>query len=134
MRYGGNLAKATLGAGATVGGAILGGKRFVDTKKSTRSFSKGFGTMSNPVSKPYINKNAEPSKLAKYGGIPTRIATMPLGMIKDLTQGGVVGMGKNFIPRVKNIATGDSFVNHAQGKSILNKEPLNANNTEEHKG
>ena len=131
MRYGGNLAKATLGAGATVGGAILGGKRFVDTKKSTRSFSKGFGTMSNPASKPYINKNAEPSKLAKYGGIPTRIATMPLGMIKDLTQGGVVGMGKNFVPRLRNIAQGDSVFNHAQANTKnLNKDNnTNANNT-----
>ncbi|MBR3885693.1 MAG: hypothetical protein IKJ33_04460 [Clostridia bacterium] len=131
MRYGGNLAKATLGAGATVGGAILGGKRFVDTKKSTRSFSKGFGTMSNPVSKPYINKNAEPSKLAKYGGIPTRIATMPLGMIKDLTQGGLVGMGKNFVPRLRNIAQGDSVFNHAQANTKnLNKDNnTNANNT-----
>ena len=61
--------------------------------------------------------------------MPTRIATMPIGMMKDLAQGGVVGMGKNFIPRVKNIATGDSFINHAQGKSILNKEQDNANNT-----
>lgn len=134
MRYGGHLAKTTLGAGATLGGAVLGGKRFVDTKKSTRSFAKGFSNSFNsPTSKPYINKSDSPSKLAKYGGVPTRIATMPIGMIKDLTQGGVVGMGKNFVPRLKNIAQGDSFVNHAQaGKNILNKEGQNANNTEKH--
>ncbi len=131
MRYGGNLARATLGAGATVGGAILGGKRFVDTKKSTRSFSKGFaGSFGSPTSKPYINKSAEPSKLAKYGGMPTRIATMPIGMIKDLTQGGIVGMGKNFVPRLKNIAQGDSLFNHAQAKQKLDdKGANNANNT-----
>lgn len=134
MRYGGHLAKTTLGVGATLGGAVLGGKRFVDTKKSTRSFAKGFSNSFNsPTSKPYINKSDTPSKLAKYGGMPTRIATMPIGMIKDLTQGGVVGMGKNFVPRLKNIAQGDSFVNHAQaGKNILNKEGQNANNTEKH--
>lgn len=134
MKYGGHLAKTALGAGATLGGAILGGKRFVDTKKSTRSFAKGFSNSFNsPTSKPYINKSDSPSKLAKYGGVPTRIATMPIGMIKDLTQGGVVGMGKNFVPRLKNIAQGDSFVNHAQaGKNILNKEGQNANNTEKH--
>ena len=134
MRYGGHLAKTTLGAGATLGGAVLGGKRFVDTKKSTRSFAKGFSNSFNsPTSKPYINKSDTPSKLAKYGGMPTRIATMPIGMIKDLTQGGVVGMGKNFVPRIKNIAQGDGFVNHAQaGKNILNKEGQNANNTEKH--
>ena len=87
----------------------------------------------NP-SKQYINKSSEPSKLAKYGGMGTRIATMPIGMMKDLASGGLVGMGKNFIPRVRNIAQGDSFVNHAQGKSVLNKEPNNANNTAKHEG
>lgn len=136
MRYGGNLARATIGAGAMAGGAILGGKRFVDTKKSTKSFAKGFsGSFGSPTSKPYTNKSAEPSKLAKYGGMPTRIATMPIGMIKDLTQGGIVGMGKNFIPRIRNIAQGDSLVNHAQAipkkQTIVNDKGVdnNANNT-----
>lgn len=132
MQTGGHIAKATLGAGATVGGALLGGKRFVDTKKSTKSFAQGFkGSFASPTSKPYNNKS-EPSKVAKYAGIPTRIATMPIGMIKDLANGGVVGMGKNIVPRMRNIATGDSIVNHAQAKPIINKEPTNANNSKEH--
>ena len=53
---------------------------------------------------------------------------MPIGMIKDLVNGGVVGMGKNIGPRMKNIATGDSLLNHAQftdKKSNLNKEQNN---------
>ena len=87
----------------------------------------------SPASNQYFNKT-EPSKLARYGGMPTRIATMPIGMIKDLATGGIVGMTKNIIPRAKNIVKGDSIVNHAQGKSILLKEQENANNTEEHKG
>lgn len=134
MRYGGNLAKATLGAGATVGGAIIGGKRFVDTKKSTRSFKKGMASaLQGQVSKPYTNKSNEPSKLAKYGGMATRIATMPIGMIKDLTQDGIVGMGKNFVPRIRNIGQGDSVFNHAQfNPKTLNKENKNENNTQEH--
>ena len=41
MRTGGNIARATMATGATIGGAILGGKRFVDTKKSTRSSITG---------------------------------------------------------------------------------------------
>ena len=136
MRYGAGLTKATIGAGATLGGAILGGKRFVDTKKSTKSFAKGFSnSFGSPTSKPYLNKSDTPSKLAKYGGMPTRIATMPIGMIKDLAEGGVVGMAKNFVPRAKNIATGDSLFNHAQAvKNILNKEGQNANNTKKHEG
>ena len=129
MRYGAGVTKATIGAGATIGGAILGGKRFVDTKKSTKSFAKGFSnSFGSPTSKPYLNRTDTHSKLAKYGGMPTRIATMPIGMIKDLAEGGVVGMAKNFVPRVKNIGTGDSLFNHAQaGKNILNKENMNKN-------
>ena len=136
MQTGGNIAKATFGAGATAIGAILGGRRFVDTKKSTRSFSKGIKNSAlTPTSKPYLNKNAEPSKLAKYGGGATRLATMPIGMIKDFATGGLIGLSTNFIPRVKNIKQGDSIFNHAQGKPEDKKEQVkNANNTEANKG
>ena len=135
MQTGGHIVKATLGAGAAAAGAVVGGKRFVDTRKSTRSYSSGLKSAfgANPT-KPYVNKSTEPSKLARYGGMPTRIATMPIGMMKDLAEGGIVGMGRNFIPRVKNIATGDSIVNHAQGKTVIKEPDKNANNTTQHEG
>lgn len=130
MQTGGHIAKATAGIGATALGAIVGGKRFVDTKKSTRSMTKGLkDSFVAPASKPYLNKANEQSKVAKYLGTPTRLATMPIGMIKDFANGGVVGMTKNFIPRAKNVVKGDNFINHAQGKFIENKEQDNANNT-----
>lgn len=131
MQTGGNIAKGMIGAGATVGGAILGGKRFVDTKKSTRSSLTGLKNafMAPGSNKSYLNKSIEPSKLAKYGGMPTRIATMPIGMIKDFADGGIVGMTKNFIPRAKNIAKGDSIFNHPQGKSETKEQNNNENNT-----
>lgn len=132
MQTGGNIVKATLGAGATVGGAILGGKRFVDTKKSTRSFTKGFkNSLSGPVSKPYSNKSFNLEK--SQHTMPFRIATMPLGMMKDFAQGGIIGMTKNFVPRAKNVVYGDNIFNHAQEKILPTKEPLNENNSEEHK-
>ncbi len=129
MQTGGHIIRTTAATGATAVGAIIGGKRFVDTKKSTKSSMTGLkSAFAGPTGKSYLNKSNEPSKLAKYGGMPTRIATMPIGMIKDFAEGGVVGMGKNFVPRVKNIATGDSFINHPQGK--LKKEPIiNEDNT-----
>lgn len=135
MQTGGHIAKVTLGAGATAAGAIFGGKRFIDTKKSTRSMMSGFkNSFSSMPSKPYLNKSSEPSKFAKYGGMPTRIATMPIGMIKDLANGGLVGMTKNIIPRAKNVVKGDSFINHAQAKPQILKEPSNENNSEKHEG
>lgn len=130
MQTGGHIAKMTAGVGATAVGAALGGKRFIDTKKSTRSMTKGFkDSFVAPTSKPYLNKTNEQSKVAKYLGTPTRLATMPIGMIKDFANGGIVGVGKNFIPRAKNVVKGDNFINHAQGKPIINKEQDNANNT-----
>ena len=133
MVTGGNIAKGILGAGATVGGAILGGKKFVDTKKSTRSYTKGFkNSFSSPTSKTYSNKNYDIEK--SYNRMPFRIATMPIGMMKDLVNGGVVGMFKNAKSRAQNVMYGDNFFNHAQDKSLfINKEQLNENNTEEHK-
>lgn len=129
MQTGGHIIKATAATEATAVGALIGGKRFVDTKKSTRSSMNGFkSAFAGPTGKSYLNKSNEPSKLSKYGGMPTRIATMPIGMIKDFAEGGVAQMSKNFVPRVKNIATGDSFINHPQGK--IKKEPIiNEDNT-----
>ena len=73
--------------------------------------------------------------MAKYGGGATRLATMPIGMIKDFATGGLIGLTTNFVPRVKNIKQGDSIFNHAQGKPEDKKEQVkNANNTEANKG
>ena len=133
-RHGMNNARAIGGTGMALGGALLGGRKFLNTRKSTKSSFKGFkDSFTTPTSKPYTNKSAEPSKLAKYGKMPGRIATMPIGMIKDFVEGGIVGMGKNIGPRMKNIATGDSMINHAQfidkkAKSNLNKEQTNNEN------
>jgi len=130
MQTGGHIVKTTLGAGATVGGAILGGKRFVDTKKSTRSFTKGIkSSYSNPISKPYANKSFDLQK--NQSKMPFRIATMPIGMMKDFAQGGIIGMTKNVGPRAKNVVYGDNIINHAQEK-IIDKEPLNEDNSQEH--
>lgn len=132
MQTGGNIAKGIVGAGATLGGAILGGKKFVDTKKSTRSFTKGFkNSFSSPTSKPYSNKNYDIAK--NYNRMPFRIATMPIGMMKDFAQGGIVGMVRNTKARAQNVMYGDNIFNHAQDKSFFNKEPLNEDNTKEHK-
>ncbi len=128
IQTGGNIVKSTVGAGVMAGGALLGGKRFVDTKKTTRSFASGFkNSFTTPPSKSYLNKE-HPSKIAQIGGLPTRIATMPIGMIKDFASGGIVGVGKNFIPRARNVLSGDSIINHAQGKPT-SKEHIDENNS-----
>jgi hypothetical protein len=123
MQTGRNIVRATTAGGTALVGAALGGRRFIDTKKKTKSSMTGFKeSFSAPASKQYLNKSNEQSKVAKYLGTPTRIATMPLGMIKDFANGGIVGMTKNIGPRIKNIGKGDNFINHAQGKKIIPTE------------
>ncbi len=131
MRTGGNIAKSVVGAGTALGGAVLGGRRFIDTKKSTRSTMTGLKSAFAPsATNLYTNKGG--GKVSQYAGMPTRLATMPIGMIKDLANEGVVGMARNFIPRAKNVATGHNIVNHPQAKtpkSIIPQESNNENNT-----
>lgn len=129
MQTGGNIAKATLGAGATLGGALLGGKKFIDTKKQTRSFTKGMkSSFSSPISKAYSNKDFNLEK--SYKRMPFRIATMPIGMIKDFTQGGLIGMIRNTKARAENVKYGDNIFNHAQQKiENIDKGANNENNS-----
>ena len=58
-------------------------------------------------------KQKKQSKVQKALKTPLRFATMPAGMIHDISQGGVIAMGKNFMPRLNNALHGTSVVNHA---------------------
>ena len=54
------------------------------------------------------------AKAKQYGGAVTRLATMPVGTVKDLMQGGIIQAGKNFIPRLRNVVTGTTLTNRAE--------------------
>jgi len=104
--------------GFGLAGAIMGGSQFMSAKRMG-GFKGGIQSAFNtPASKimqapSFDNKN---SKIMRYAGIPSRIASMPVGMIKDLASGGIVGMAKNIVPRTRNIGAGASVFNHAQAQ------------------
>lgn len=104
----------TVGATALgIGGAVLGGRNFM-TSNNSGGLKKGFqNTFSGSTSKP-TTSNPNAGKGSRYGKMPSRFATMPLGMMKDLAKGGIVGVGKNFIPRMNNAIKGTSMFSHAQ--------------------
>ena len=57
--------------------------------------------------------------------MPTRIASMPVGIMKDLATGGVMNAARNFVPRVRNTFTGSTVFNHPQKKkSKLAENPI----------
>lgn len=123
MRTGKNITR-TIGATALgLGGAVLGGKNFVSGNKSGGLMGGVKSSLKNEISRPFNPTN--PTKGNRYGKMPTRIASMPLGVMKDIAKGGIVGAGKNFIPRMNNAFKGTSMFNHAQAS---NKKNLNQNN------
>lgn len=133
MRTGKNFTRAVGTTAMGIGGAILGGKAFMDGNKSN-GFTGGMkSAFTSQASKP-VNGLDNPTKAQRWAKMPGRIATMPIGMMKDLATGGIVGMGKNFIPRMNNVIKGDTLINHAQPikRKPKSTEVLNANNTKEH--
>lgn len=104
-----------------LGGAVLGGRNFM-TSNNSGGLKKGFqNTFSGSTSKP-TTSNPNAGKGSRYGKMPSRFATMPLGMMKDLAKGGIVGVGKNFIPRMNNAIKGTSMFSHAQPLDKKKKE------------
>ncbi len=133
MRTGKNIARAVGTTAMGIGGAVLGGKAFVDGNKAN-GFSGGVkSAFTTPTSKT-VDGLESPTKAQRYAKMPGRIATMPLGMMKDLATGGIVGMGKNFVPRMNNVIKGDTLFNHAQPikHKVKPTEVLNENNSQEH--
>lgn len=119
MRTGKNISRAIGATAIGVGGAILGGKTFMDSNKSSGLTSGFKNTFTSPVSNS-VSGVDNPSKMARYGKMPTRIASLPLGVMKDIASGGLVGAGKNFIPRLNNVVKGNTLINHPQ--SIKKKD------------
>lgn len=123
MRTGKNITRAVGSTALGIGGAVLGGKAFVSGNKSG-GFSSGMkSTFTNPAAKT-ISGSENATSGQRYGRMPSRIATLPLGVMKDVVSGGVVGAGKNFGARVNNVIHGNSVFNHAQPrvKPNTNKE------------
>lgn len=120
----------TIGASALgLGGAVLGGRNFMDTNKNKNFSSRIIDGFGKPISKNTTTAD-NASKGSRYGKMPSRIATMPLGMMKDLAKGGLVGMGRNFIPRMNNTIKGTSLFNHAQ--KVERKEETTKKTSDKH--
>jgi len=60
---------------------------------------------------------------------PLRMASMPIGMLHDLATGGLIRVGKNFMPRLRNAFTGSTIFNRAEVKPKPRKTATNTDNT-----
>jgi hypothetical protein len=110
MRTAGNLTKIGFTTALTGAGVALGGASFLKAKKQgglSGGFKDAFKTKNSPLlgSKNELSKSSFIKKSA-------RIATMPIGVMKDLVSGGGVGVGKSVGSKVKNIKSKDKKSNN----------------------
>ena len=106
---------------AVVGGAIgrvIGGSDYLKNRKDgkTRGESLNMSIHSNRNQVEVADDQVrDPDK--QIDGTATRLATMPVGVVKDFMQGGIIQAGKNFMPRLRNVFNGDTYVNRAEVKA-----------------
>lgn len=123
IRSGLALSHAVTGViGGTVGG-LIGGSDYKKgrQKKQGRIESMSNSAKSNRNQKP-ITDASKKSKAKQIGAAPIRLASMPIGMLHDLTTGGLIRVGKKFMPRLKNAFTGSTVLNRAEVKPKSRKD------------
>ena len=114
FRSGLAFAKATKGmVGGVIGGAI-GGSDYLKHRKQGNTKGESLNmsihsTRNQTVRQDGQKPTTKAAKAKQYGGAVTRLATMPVGTVKDLMQGGIIQAGKNFIPRLRNVVTGTTL-------------------------
>ena len=103
-------------------GRFVGGNTYNKSraKGATRRQALANSARSSVNQRKFDPNRRKDGKIAKALKTPLRFATMPAGMLHDISQGGVIAMGKNFMPRLQNALHGNSFVSHAD----IQKRPV----------
>ncbi len=113
-------AKAVIGGGAM---GLIAGSDYKEMRKKKKSREEAFkASLHSTRNQKVVKDGAKKSKAKQIMGMPLRMATMPVGMLHDLSRGGLIQAGKNFIPRLKNAFTGDSLVSRAEVKNKPKKD------------
>jgi hypothetical protein len=133
IHTGARIGRAAIRGGAAVIGGAIGGLDFRRNQKKGMGFGDNVGASVNSTRNQHIDsdKNATKDKngssgttnekkkptagqsAARIAGGAGRLATLPVGVLKDLIQGGAVTAGKNILPRMRNVITGRGVINHA---------------------
>lgn len=116
IRSGYALSKATSNlVGGTIG-RIVGGSDYTKMRKQGKGRIESLNnTIHSMRNQKIVSDQVQKNKRKQIAAAPIRLATMPIGMLHDLATGGIIQVGKNFIPRVKNLG-GSTLVNRAEVK------------------
>ena len=111
---------------AVIGGAVGGlvaGSDYKDMRSKGKSRGESLNaSLHSTRNQRVVNEQTKKNIAKQVAGAPLRIATLPVGMLRDLSKGGLIQVGKNFMPRLKNVVTGDTLTNRADVKDkTINK-------------
>jgi hypothetical protein len=127
INAGARMGRGVVRGGAAIAGQIIGGSDFRHNQHKGMGFGENVNTSVHSTRNQHVtnNKSAKDGKdgekkkptagqtTAHIAGGVGRLATLPVGVLKDLLQGGAITAGKNIWPRIRNVATGRGIFNRA---------------------
>ncbi len=134
IRSGLALSRATTAMIGGVVGGLIGGSDYKQMRKKGKSRGESVNaSLHSTRNQNVVQEGQKKNKAKQVVGAPLRLATMPIGMLSDLSKGGLIQVGKNFIPRLKNVVAGDSLLNKAdvkkKAKTKIDESVKNTTNT-----
>lgn len=107
--------------GGTVG-RVVGGTDYLKNRKKGNTKGESLNMALHSTRNQQTMQQGQKTKAQKakqYGGAVTRLATMPVGVLKDFMQGGIIQATKNLGPRLRNIVTGTTLTSRAEVRSKI---------------
>lgn len=120
--------KATKGVVNGIIGGAVGGSDYKQMRKKGKTKGESLNaSLHSTRNQRVVQEGQKKSKAKQIGGFGTRLATLPAGILRDFSKGGLIQVGKNFIPRMRNLFTGDTMISRADILKKAPKQPVNEN-------
>ena len=120
--------RATKGVVNGIIGGTVGGSDYKQMRKKGKTKGESLNaSLHSTRNQRVVQEGQKKSKAKQIGGFGTRLATLPAGILRDFSKGGLIQVGKNFIPRMRNLFTGDTMISRADILKKAPKQPVNEN-------
>lgn len=120
--------RATKGVVNGIIGGAVGGSDYKQMRKKGKTKGESLNaSLHSTRNQRVVQEGQKKSKTKQIGGFGTRLATLPAGILRDFSKGGLIQVGKNFIPRMRNLFTGDTMISRADILKKAPKQPVNEN-------
>ena len=120
--------RATKGIVNGIIGGAVGGSDYKKMRKQGKTKGESLNaSLHSTRNQRVVQEGQKKSKAKQIGGFGTRLATLPAGILRDFSKGGLIQVGKNFIPRMRNLFTGDTMISRADILKKAPKPPVNEN-------